>query len=107
LELLNQSDYVCIAVVPDDGRVIGFITAISDGVLMAYIPLLEVLPAYQRRGIGSELVKRMFQRLSHLYGIDVVCDAELRPFWERFEMQQAAGMVLRRRDVLWQGARSS
>jgi hypothetical protein len=33
----------------DNGRVIGFITAVTDKVLSAYIPLLEVLPAY--RGI--------------------------------------------------------
>ena len=35
----------------DAGRVVGFVTAISDGVLSAYIPLLEVLPEYQ--GAGS------------------------------------------------------
>ena len=38
------------------GQVVGFITAISDGVLSAYIPLLEVLPGWRSQGIGGELV---------------------------------------------------
>ncbi len=33
----------------DDGRVVGFVTLISDGVLTAFIPWLEVLPDHQVR----------------------------------------------------------
>lgn len=57
LDLRRNSSHVVIA--SDDGKVVGFATAISDGVLSAYIPLLEVLPAYQRRCIGTELMKRL------------------------------------------------
>jgi ribosomal protein S18 acetylase RimI-like enzyme len=97
LRLLQESDHVFIAIESESGRVVGFITAISDGVLMAYVPLLEVLPEYQRRGIGSELVRRMLERLSPLYGVDVICDPEVEPFWERFGMKRSMGMVLRTR----------
>lgn len=55
LRLLQESDEVIIAVDEDTGAVIGFITAITDRVLSAYIPFLEVLPAYRRRGIGGGL----------------------------------------------------
>ncbi len=34
-----------------NNKVVGFITAISDGVISAYIPLLEVLPKYQNMKI--------------------------------------------------------
>src|SRR6266516_4620599 len=71
--LLGRSDHVVLALDEETGRVVGFVTAISDGVLSAYIPHLEVLPAYQGRGIGSELVRRMLERLSGLYGIDLCC----------------------------------
>ena len=66
---------------------VGFVTAISDGVLSAYVPLLEVLPDYQGRGIGSELICRMLARLNDLYMVDLVCDAELVPFYERLGLE--------------------
>jgi ribosomal protein S18 acetylase RimI-like enzyme len=79
----------------EDGTVVGFITAISDGISCAYIPHLEVLPAYQGRGIGTELVRRMLEKLRHLYMIDLVCDPMLQPFYERLGMRAVVGMVVR------------
>jgi predicted N-acetyltransferase YhbS len=78
--------------------VIGFITAISDGISCAYIPHLEVLPAYQGQGIGSELVQRMLAKLRQLYMIDLVCDPELQPFYARLGFQPWTAMVLRNHD---------
>lgn len=69
LELLRGSYAVELAL--DAGRLIGFATAISDGVLSAYIPLLEVLPGYQAQGIGSALIRRLVERLDGLYMIDL------------------------------------
>lgn len=81
LELLRGSAAVVLA--RNGERVVGFVTAISDGVLSASIPLLEVLPEYQGRGIGSELVRRLLAALEGLYMIDLSCDAELEPFYAR------------------------
>ncbi len=100
LELLRGSDHVVLARDGDDGRVVGFVTAISDGVLSAFIPLLEVLPSHQGRGIGTELVRRMLAELEPFYMVDLVCDPELEPFYERFEMMPLSGMGLRRRRLL-------
>jgi ribosomal protein S18 acetylase RimI-like enzyme len=82
----------------EDGNVVGFITAISDGVSCAYIPHLEVLLAYQGQGIGTALVRRMLEKLNHLYMIDLVCDSELQPFYERLGMRAVVGMVVRNYD---------
>ena len=81
-----------------DGTVVGFITAVSDHVSCAYIPHLEVLPDYQGQGIGSELVRRMVEKLRHLYMIDLVCDPSLQSFYERLGMRPVVGMVLRNYD---------
>ena len=94
LELLRGSRHVVLAL-DEDGNVAGFITAISDGVLSAYIPFLEVLPAYQGQGIGTELVRRMLECLSELYMIDLVCDPQLQPFYERLGMTPRTGMIHR------------
>ena len=95
LAILRGSAHVVLA--RDGERVVGFVTAISDGVLSAYIPLLEVLPEYQGRGIGSELTRRILARLESLYMVDLCCDADLEPFYTRFGLQVFdRGMGLRR-----------
>ncbi|TWT97771.1 hypothetical protein Pla108_19230 [Botrimarina colliarenosi] len=47
LALLHGSSNVVVAVDSESDRAIGFVTATSDGVISACIPLLEVLPSYQ------------------------------------------------------------
>ncbi|WP_407666821.1 GNAT family N-acetyltransferase [Nakamurella alba] len=79
---------------------VGFVTAVSDGVLAAYLPLLEVLPEFQGQGIGSELVRRMLDLLGGLYMVDVVTDPDVVPFYERFGMVPGTALMLRRRDLL-------
>lgn len=95
LKLLKNSSKVVIALDNNTNQVIGFITAISDGVLSAYIPLLEVLPKYKSKGIGKELVSRMLEELENIYMIDLCCDDDLVPYYEKFRMIKSNGMVLR------------
>lgn len=103
LKLLRQSDYVVLAV--DKAKVVGFITAISDGILSAYIPFLEVLPEYQNRGIGSELAKRMLDQLKDFYMVDLLCDPDIQSFYKHLGMDSATGMRIRNYDK--QGGKSN
>jgi GNAT superfamily N-acetyltransferase len=99
LELLRESTHVVVAL--DGERVVGFVTAISDGVMSAYVPLLEVLPEYQGRGIGTELMRRLLARLEGLYMVDLACDDELVPFYERLGLRRTGvAMGIRRRSAL-------
>ncbi len=93
LKLLKGSYKVVIAL--DNEKVIGFITAISDGVLSAYIPFFEILPEYQSKGIGQRLFSKMKEELSHLYMIDLLCDEELITYYEKIGMQKASGAIIR------------
>lgn len=95
LALLRGSAHVVLA--RDEGRLVGFVTALTDGVLMAYLPLLEVLPSHRRSGIGSELVRRVLAELGPIYGVDVCCDDDVVPFYDRLGFARVNGMVLRRR----------
>lgn len=95
LTLLKNSEHVVLACDEHTDRVVGFITAISDGVLAAYIPLLEVLLEYQGQGIGSELLRRMLARLADLYMVDLTCDPERESFYEQLEMKPGTGMRIR------------
>ena len=98
LQILRSSYLIVMAIDGEAGRVVGFINAISDGVLCAYIPLLEVLPTYRNKGIGRELVGRMVERLRHLYAVDVVCDKSAEPFYVKCGLSPARAMILRNHD---------
>ena len=98
LTLLQNSEYIILAYDDEKHKVAGFINAISDGVLSAYIPLLEVLPEYQRRGIGSELVKRMIRKLKDYYMIDVICDESVQKFYEKSGLHKYTAMINRNYD---------
>jgi ribosomal protein S18 acetylase RimI-like enzyme len=95
LRLLAGSYAFVIAVDDEISRVVGYINAISDGVLAAFIPGLEVIPTYQRRGIGSELMRQLIAQLGDLYSIDLSCDEDVVSFYQRLGLHQGQGMYLR------------
>ena len=85
LKILRSGYCAFVAIDKTENKVVGFINAVSDGVLTAYIPLLEVLPAYKGCGIGSELVELMLNECKDLYMVDICHDEELTPYYARFE----------------------
>ncbi|MCW2641299.1 MAG: acetyltransferase [Dactylosporangium sp.] len=91
---LRGSYAVEFAIVGDD-RVVGFVNALSDGVAAAFIPWLEVVPEFRGRGIGSRLMRRMLDRLGHLYSVDLLCDPPLVNYYRRFGLAPIPGMGLR------------
>ena len=100
LQILRKSDAVILAVDQEKQKVIGFITAITDKVLTAHIPLLEVLPEYRKSGIGSELVRRMLSKLYIFYGVSLSCDPAQQSFYARFGMKPAISMNIRNIDLI-------
>ena len=56
-QLVRGSLYVVSAW--DGDRLVGFARGISDGATNAYISTVAVLPEYQKRGIGRELIQRL------------------------------------------------
>ena len=96
LIILRSSDYVVLAIDREQNRVVGFITALSDDIQSAFIPLLEVLPDYRRQGIGSQLVSRMLKKLAEIPAVDLMCYPGLQAFYSRFGMIPSVGMSIRR-----------
>lgn len=95
LQALCSSGHVVLALDTNTNKVVGFISALTDTVMTAYIPLLEVLPSYQSKGIGTELVRRMLKKLESLYMVDLLCEADRQSFYEQFGMQKTTAMMLR------------
>jgi ribosomal protein S18 acetylase RimI-like enzyme len=95
LRILEGSDHVVLAVDASTHHVVGFVTAITDGFFMAFLTLLEVVPEYQGRGIGSELVRRLLNRLQGFYSVDAMTDPELQPFYRHLGLEASHGVSLR------------
>ena len=98
LRMLRSSSNVALAISETD-QVVGFATAISDGVLSAYIPFLEVLPSHRSQGVGQELVRRLLNQLRDIYSVNLHCDPDLEGFYQRLGMQPLGGMAVRNYDA--------
>jgi len=70
----------------DGDKLIGYVDTVSNGVTDAYIQDLTVDPAYQGKGIGTELMKRIIAVLKEkrIYMISVVYEDRLSSFYKRF-----------------------
>ena len=95
MKILKNSSHIVIAIDTSIDRVIGFITALTDGIQSAFIPLLEVLAEYRKQGIGSSLVSRMLDKLKGIPAIDLTCDPTLQKFYSKFGMILSVGMNIR------------
>ncbi len=95
LRLLAGSFRISLAVLEDTGEVVGSAQAISDGVLTAFIPLLEVRPEFRGQGLGLRLMEHLLAQLDHLYAVDLSCDEALFPFYERLGFTRGGGMIRR------------
>ena len=92
---IENADKVVLAIDPEKNQLVGYITALTDDVLAAYIPFLEVEKTYRNNGIGKTLVKKMLEQLDHLYMIDLVCDKELAGFYTEAGFESWHAMIKR------------
>ncbi|MDP7396788.1 MAG: GNAT family N-acetyltransferase [Lentisphaeria bacterium] len=69
--------------VRDRGRLIGYVSVVSDGICNAFIADLMVHPGFQRRGIGTAVVRRAVRELhaDGVRGVHVTFTPELEPFY--------------------------
>ena len=95
-QILQNSNFIVLAYDNEARKVIGFINALSDLVNFAFIPMLEVLPEYQHRGIGSKLMLKMLELLKDITCVDLTCDVDIQDYYQGFGMLKSHGMVLRK-----------
>ena len=97
--ILEKSELIVLAFDLDDkSKLVGFINCLTDHILAAYIPLLEVLPEYRGNGIGRELVERLLDELGPIYMTDLVCDNDMEPFYAKLGFSPKLAMTRRQFD---------
>ena len=69
-----------------DGKLVGFIDVLSDGIADSYLQDLAIHPNFQGKGIGTELVKKAirFLQKNKIKCIQVTFNPECENFFKRF-----------------------
>jgi GNAT superfamily N-acetyltransferase len=70
-------------------KLVGLGNAISDGYLVVYYPHLLVLPEYQGRGIGTELMRRLMARYANFHQHMLVADGRAFDFYRKCGFERA------------------
>ncbi|AZS15265.1 GNAT family N-acetyltransferase [Paenibacillus lutimineralis] len=82
-QMCNQSWYAIYAF--KDQKLVGMGRIISDGVITGIICGLCVLPSYQSKGIGKEMLNRMIEHCEQNRVIpQLLCTENLEPYYESF-----------------------
>jgi GNAT superfamily N-acetyltransferase len=70
-------------------KLVGLGNAISDGYLVVYYPHFLVLPEYQGRGIGTELMRRLMARYAGFHQQMLVADGRALDFFRQCGFERA------------------
>jgi ribosomal protein S18 acetylase RimI-like enzyme len=76
----------------DDVRLVGFVRAISDGISNAYVKDVMVDPAYRRRGIGREMMRRLMSRREGIRWV-LHTSEQAKAFYEAIGFSRAPDML--------------
>ena len=77
----------------DDDRLVAFARALTDTVAAAIIFDVIVAPDLRGTGLGDQLMRRLLARpeLARVCSVELVCQPDLVPFYERFGFTDAVG----------------
>jgi GNAT superfamily N-acetyltransferase len=73
----------------DGSKLVGLGNAISDGYLVVYYPHMLVLPGYQGRGIGTQLMRRLMLRYQGFHQHMLVADGRALDFYRKCGFERA------------------
>ncbi|KFM99016.1 GNAT family N-acetyltransferase [Bacillus clarus] len=92
-QMCYQSWYAIYAF--DGQQLVGMGRVISDGVITGIICGLCVLPQYQSKGIGKEILKRIIRQCEQSRVIpQIMCVEDLKPYYESFGFEEfSVGMT--------------
>ena len=90
-ELLNLALRHCHSLITAwaEDRIVGLGNAISDGHLVVYYPHLLVHPDFRRRGIGSEIMRRLIARYRGFHQHMITADCRALEFYRKCGFERA------------------
>lgn len=89
---IEGSDLVVTA--REDGKLIGFLTVITDGGIYAWISTIKVLPPHRDRDVPKNLIDMAVSELGDIPNIVVSAVADTTHLLHRFGFRKASGLSL-------------
>jgi GNAT superfamily N-acetyltransferase len=80
----------------DGGRQIGFCRAFTDGLALAYLADVYVLPEYRGRGLGEELVREMVENGPFAHVKWILHTEDMHPLYRKFGFAEPNYKLLER-----------
>ena len=75
-------------------RLVGFVRVITDGIYRALIDDVVVEESKRGTGIGSELMRRVIERLVGVEEVFLRCGEHVVPFYERHRFERSNGVIM-------------
>jgi GNAT superfamily N-acetyltransferase len=82
----------------DGQRLVGFVRALSDGHLAAYVEDVMVHQDYRRGGVGDRIMSRLLGEIKQSANVSLFCERPVARFYERNGFR-ATSYVLMQRSV--------
>ena len=65
---------LCVLGAYDSDQLVGIIRAVGDGQTIVFVQDIIVLPEYQRKGIGTKLLKAVVEKYKNVYQMELLTD---------------------------------
>jgi GNAT superfamily N-acetyltransferase len=80
-----------------DGEVpVGFVRALSDGHLAAYVEDVMVREGYRGSGVGEELMARLLREVGDVANVSLFCEPPVASFYERSGFRRTSYALMQR-----------
>ncbi len=80
----------------DGDKLVGFVRALSDGYLVAYVEDVMVHKEYRRSGVGRELMVRLLKEIGSVAKVNLFCEAPVVRFYEGRGFRQTSYVLMQR-----------
>ena len=76
IDILEEAyaNSLCVLGAYDSDRLVGIIRAVGDGRTIVFVQDIIVLPEYQRKGIGTKLLKAVMDKYHDVYQMELLTD---------------------------------
>lgn len=71
---LAYENSLCVFGAYENSKLVGIIRAVGDGLSIVFVQDIIVLPQYQRKGIGTKLLKAVIDRFGSVYQMELLTD---------------------------------